>query len=78
MNNRFATRNLNQKHSLLGGAPLHFKIMFGIVAAFIAVVFIFIVAFYANIAINGDGGFSYEYNYKVGDIEYNESYNYGN
>lgn len=75
MNTQFATRN--QKRSLLGGAPLGFKIMFGIVSIFIAAVFISIIVFYANLAING-GGISYEYNYKVGDIEYNESYNYGN
>lgn len=58
----------------LASAPLHFRIMFGVVSAFILGVFIFIILTFAGV-IHPNVSYHYEESYGPGG--YSRTYDYG-
>lgn len=74
----FAYRNRNlhtSRPNALRSAPKSFRIMFGVVAAFIALTFVGIAIFMVTMLTNG-GGYSYKVDYQFGNSSYSEEYSY--
>ena len=68
------THNLPKKPTgLLRTAPRSFRIMFTLVATFIALTAVAVIVILITIFSNG-GGYSYKVNYQFGNTTYNEEY----
>lgn len=68
--------NNNKRDGFLSSAPRSFRIMFGIVASFIALTFVATIIF--MVTMFNSGGFSYKVDYQFGNSSYSEEYSYGN